>query len=77
MDKRHFTMTLAEAVAICHPTVTIAEHAHVCRCGQATLTCSRADCTVPNDWSCPSCEDEQRDEFFQSLELTTPRTDQD
>lgn len=52
-------------------------HVHVCGCG-AILTCTahpdRCPVPVSQAWACPSCEQDQFDQFVRSIESrTTPR----
>lgn len=44
-------------------------HIHQCRCGHATIECTRQDCAVPDDWACPTCLHIERDEYWQAVEL--------
>lgn len=41
-------------------------HAHTCRCG-AVLTCAVEDCAVFEPYQCPTCDEQERDEFFQAV----------
>lgn len=43
-------------------------HAHTCRCG-SELTCAREDCAVIDPYQCPTCDHEERDQYFQQLEM--------
>lgn len=41
-------------------------HRHLCACGDYFL-CSQAPDKCPKDWTCPACEQQQRDEYFQQV----------
>lgn len=50
----------------------MSNHYHVCVvCESTAIHCSHADCFVPDDWACPTCEAIQMDEFFQQVEAQT------
>lgn len=50
-----------------------AHHRHYCAadCGE-WLTCSQVPDLCPSNWTCPTCEQNQRDEFFQGVAETEP-----
>lgn len=52
------------------------DHHHRCVCG-ALLECVTADCTVSNAWQCPTCDDRERDEYFQALDPSTTPSPKD
>ncbi len=49
------------------------QHQHECRCGNATLVCSRADCAVTEPYQCPTCDHIERDEYWQAVEMNSLR----
>jgi hypothetical protein len=46
-------------------------HQHDCRCGLAWLDCAHEDCAVIEPWTCPNCDAEERDLYWQAVELDT------
>lgn len=46
-------------------------HLHICACG-TYYTCQRNPDQCAREWTCPACEDDQRDDYFRQAELATP-----
>lgn len=44
-------------------------HAHWCGCGDYYVCHQEPDqCPVPNEWTCPTCEQEQQDAWVTAME---------
>lgn len=44
-------------------------HRHVCACGTELRCAAEPDkCAVPSEFICPTCEEQERDAYFEHME---------